>query len=148
MYLYSIPETTLIIYGISIVIPLMMQTIKMAESMESEKTTVTSMPPYLDIFSEDFKITDEIKYEVLKKPWTTIHSYDFHVRYKCRSSLTYKVLVRDSSVVRRHYIFLLEPWDVRELCIRKTADLPLRLLVGSFPRFVAIRFYFLSETLI
>jgi hypothetical protein len=148
MYLYSIPETTLIIYGISIVIPLMMQTIKMAESMESEKTTVTSMPPYLDVFSEDFKITDEIKYEVLKKPWTTIHSYDFHVRYKCRSSLTYKVLVRDSSVVRRHYIFLLEPWDVRELYIRKTADLPLRLLVGTFPRFVAIRFYFLSETLI
>ena len=67
----------------------MMQTIKMAESMESEKTTVTSMPPYPDIFSEDFKITDEIKYDVLKKPWTTIHSYDFPVRYKCRSSLTY-----------------------------------------------------------
>ena len=148
MYLYSISETTLIIYGISIVIPLMMQIIKMSESIESEKTTVTSMPPYPDIFSEDFKITDEIKYEVLKKPWTTIHSYDFHVRYKCRSSLTYKELVRDSSVVRRHYIFLLEPWDVRELYIRKTADLPLRLLVGTFPRFVAIRFYFLSETLI
>ena len=30
----------------------------------------------------------------------------------------------------------------------KTADLPLRLLVGTFPRFVAIGFYFLSETLI
>jgi hypothetical protein len=28
--------------------------------MESEKTTVTSMRPYPDIFSEDFKITDEI----------------------------------------------------------------------------------------
>ena len=81
MYLYSIPETTLIIYGISIVIPLMMQTIKMAESMESEKTTVTSMSPYPDIFSEDFKITDEIKYDVLlKKPRTTIHSYDLSVR--------------------------------------------------------------------
>jgi hypothetical protein len=65
MYLYLIPETTLIIYGISIVIPLMMQTIKMADSMKSEKTTVTSMPPYPDIFSEDFKITDEIKYDVL-----------------------------------------------------------------------------------
>ena len=89
MYLYSIPETTLIIYGISIVIPLMMQIIKRAESMESEKTTVTSMSPYPDISSEDFKITDEIKYDVLKKPWTTIHSYDFPVRYKCRSSLTY-----------------------------------------------------------
>jgi hypothetical protein len=57
-------------------------------------------------------------------------------------------VVRDSSVVWRHYIFLLEPWDVRELYIRKTADLPLRLLVGTFPRFVSIRFYFLSETLI
>ena len=57
-------------------------------------------------------------------------------------------LVRDSSVVRRHYIFLLEPLDVRELYIRKTADLPLRLLIGTFPRFVAIGFYFLSETLI
>ena len=65
MYLYLIPETTLIIYGICIVIPLMMQTIKMADSMKSEKTTVTSMPPYPDIFSEDFKITDEIKYDVL-----------------------------------------------------------------------------------
>ena len=58
------------------------------------------------------------------------------------------MIVRDSSVVRRHYIFLLEPLDVRELYIRKTADLPLRLLVGTFPRFVAIGFYFLSETLI
>ena len=29
-------------------------------------------------------------------------------------------LVRDSSAVRRHYYFLLEPWDVRELYIRKS----------------------------
>jgi hypothetical protein len=29
-----------------------------------------------------------------------------------------------------------------------TADLPLQLLVGTFPHFVAIGFYFLSETLI
>ena len=43
---------------------------------------------------------------------------------------------------------LLEPWDVRELYIRKTADLPLQLCVDTFPRFVAIGFYFLSETLI
>jgi hypothetical protein len=50
-------------------------------------------------------------------------------------------LVRDSSAVRRHYIFLLELWNVRELYIRKTVDLPLRLWVGTFPRFVAIRFY-------
>jgi hypothetical protein len=58
------------------------------------------------------------------------------------------IVVRNSSVVRRHYIFLLEPWDVRELYIRKTADLLLQLWVSTFPRFVAIRFYFLSETLI
>jgi hypothetical protein len=46
------------------------------------------------------------------------------------------------------YLQLDEPWDVRELYIRKTADLSLQLLVGTFPCFVAIRFYFLSETLI
>ena len=43
---------------------------------------------------------------------------------------------------------LLEPWDIRALSIRKTAGLPLQLCVGTFPRFVAIGFYFLSETLI
>ena len=43
---------------------------------------------------------------------------------------------------------LLEPWDVRELSISKTADLPVQLWTGTFPRFVAIRFYFLSKTLI
>jgi hypothetical protein len=32
--------------------------------------------------------------------------------------------------------------------IRKTADLPLQPRVSTFPRFVAIGFYFLSETLI
>ena len=57
-------------------------------------------------------------------------------------------LVRDSSAVRQLFFLLLEPWDVRELYIRKTVDLPLQLLVSTFPRFVAIRFYFLSETLI
>ena len=36
---------------------------------------------------------------------------------------------------------LLEPWDVRALYVRKTADLPLQLLVGTFARFVAIGFY-------
>jgi hypothetical protein len=38
---------------------------------------------------------------------------------------------------------LLEPWDVRELYIRKTADLPVQLCLGIFPHFVAIGFYFL-----
>jgi hypothetical protein len=42
---------------------------------------------------------------------------------------------------------LLEPWAVRTLSIRKTADLPLQLWVGTFPRFVAIRFYFHSKPL-
>ena len=63
-------------------------------------------------------------------------------------TLVCSLIVRDSSVVRRHYIFFLEPSDVRALCIRKTADLLLQLWVSTFPRFVAIGFYFLSETLI
>ena len=57
-------------------------------------------------------------------------------------------LVRDSSIVRRHYISLLEPSNIRAQYIRKTADLLLQLWVSTFPRFVAIGFYFLSETLI
>jgi len=43
---------------------------------------------------------------------------------------------------------LLQLWDVRELYIRKTADLPMQLCLGTFPSFVAIGYYFLSETLI
>jgi hypothetical protein len=35
-------------------------------------------------------------------------------------------VVRDSSAVRRFFSDLLELWDVRELYIRKTADLPLQ----------------------
>jgi hypothetical protein len=38
---------------------------------------------------------------------------------------------------------LLEPWEIRALSIRKTAHLPLQLCVGTFPRFVAIGFYFI-----
>ena len=57
-------------------------------------------------------------------------------------------VVRDSSVVRQHYILMLEPSNVRAQYIRKTADLLLQLWVSTFPRFVAIGFYFLSETLI
>ena len=64
-----------------------------------------------------------------------------------RQQFTY-CIVRDSSAVRRLFVRLAEPWDVRALSIRKTAGLPLQLWVGTFPRFVAIRFYFLSETLI
>ena len=57
MYLYSIPETTLIIYGISIVIPLMMQNGWVHGVWENNSYFYASLP---DIFSEDFKITDEI----------------------------------------------------------------------------------------
>jgi hypothetical protein len=63
--------------------------------------------------------------------------------WNCGPSLF--IIVRDSSVVRRHYIFLLEPLDIRELYIRKTADLLLQLWVSTFPRFVAIGFYFLYQ---
>jgi hypothetical protein len=85
-------------------------------------------------------------------PLSTIFLLDFEtiptVWYFLFSTLSQTRLVRDSSVVRRHYILLLEPSDVRALYIRKTADLLLQLWVSTFPRFVAIGFYFLSETLI
>ena len=56
--------------------------------------------------------------------------------------ITDSTLVRDSSVVRRHYILLLEPSNVRAQYIRKTADLLLQLRVSTFPRFVAIGIFF------
>jgi hypothetical protein len=43
------------------------------------------------------------------------------------------------------FLLLLEPSNVRAHYIRKTADLLLQLWVSTFPRFVAIGFYFLSE---
>ena len=51
-------------------------------------------------------------------------------------------LVRDTSPFDDFLFDSLEPWDVRAFSIRKTADLPLQLWVGTFPRFVAIRFLF------
>jgi hypothetical protein len=57
-----------------------------------------------------------------------------------KTKIKYHELVRDSSVIRRHYILLLEPSNVRAQYIRKTADLPHQLWVGTFPRFVAIGF--------
>jgi hypothetical protein len=53
---------------------------------------------------------------------TTWQNKDFQISHTLK--LAWVLIVRDSSAVRRHYIFLLEPWDVRELYIRKTADLP------------------------
>ena len=61
---------------------------------------------------------------------------------------THVWVVQDSSASDRFFFDLLEPLDVRELYIRKIADLPLQFCVDTFPRFVAIGFYFLSETLI
>jgi len=82
----------------------------------------------------------------------SIVRFEVHVRHVIFMEYvkiqTYNFVVRDSSAVRRHFLLLLELWDVRELYIRKTVDLPLQLLVSTFPRFVAIGFYFLSETLI
>jgi hypothetical protein len=73
------------------------------------------------------------------------HRISEEERY-CYHYTTTVQLVRDSSDVRRFFVRL--AGDVGALSIRKTADLPHQLWVGTFPRFVAIRFYFLSETLI
>jgi hypothetical protein len=54
-------------------------------------------------------------------------------------------LVRDSSVIRWLFVRLAEAVG-RQSAL--AADLPLHLCVAKFPRFVAIGFYFLSETLI
>jgi hypothetical protein len=59
-----------------------------------------------------------------------------------------KLLVRDSSAVRRLFAQLAGAVGRQSALHKKTADLPLQLWVGTFPRFVAIGFYFLSETLI
>ena len=58
------------------------------------------------------------------------------------------VLVRDSSAVRRLIVDLAGAVGRRSALRRKTAGLPRQLRVCTFLRFVAIRFYFLSETLI
>ena len=47
----------------------------MAESSEK-------MPPYPDIFTDDFQMSDQVTYDILKikQPWTTVHSFNFPVR--------------------------------------------------------------------
>ena len=56
--------------------------------------------------------------------------------------------VRDSSVLRRLFVRLAGAVGRQSaLHIRKTADLPLQLGVGTFPRFVAIGFYFYLKPL-
>ena len=74
-----------------------------------------------------------IKICIMKKKW----NYEKHVfqpEIIDTAAFTFKV-VRDSSAVRRLFFDLLEPWDVRELYIRKTADLSLQLCIDTFPRF-------------
>jgi hypothetical protein len=62
---------------------------------------------------------------------------------------TYMQLLSEIPLPSDGFLFdLQELWDVGALSIRKTADLPFQLRVGTFPRFVAIGFYFLSKTLI
>ena len=60
--------------------------------------------------------------------WHTALSSSHHAMRCCHYSVSIAIsrlmVVRDSSVVRRHYIFLLEPSNVRVQYIRKTADLP------------------------
>jgi hypothetical protein len=56
----------------------------------------------------------------------------FSPRFLCRPTTLY--IIARASNVRAQYI-------------RKTADLLLQLWISTFPRFVAIWFYFLSETL-
>ena len=66
--------------------------------------------------------------------------------------IIFKIFIRVANVIvlspKAFFLDLLERWDVRELYIPKTADLPMQLCLGTFPHFVAIGFYFLSETLI
>ena len=34
-------------------------------------------PPYPDILTDDFQMSDQVKYDILTKPWTTVHSFNF-----------------------------------------------------------------------
>ena len=45
----------------------------MAESIEK-------MPPYPDIFTDEFQMSEQVKYDILTKPWTTLQSFNFPVR--------------------------------------------------------------------
>jgi hypothetical protein len=70
---------------------------------------------------------------------------NFLTKRKMRVTLE---IVQDSSAVRQLFVRLAGAVDhVKTLSIRKTVDLPLQHYISTFPRFVAIRFYFLSETL-
>ena len=71
------------------------------------------------------------------------------VLYGPSENTAYPMFKSEIPLTSDDFLFdLLEPWDARALSKRKTADVPLQLWVGTFPRFVAIGFYFLSETLI
>ena len=72
-------------------------------------------------------------------------------KYQVSIALQLMLLVQQSEIPLPSDVFccffLLEPWDVRELYIRKSADLPLQFLVGTFPRFVAFGFIFYQKPL-
>ena len=38
-------------------------------------------PPYPDILVENVSLNDEVRYNVLTKQWTNIHSFKFPTRY-------------------------------------------------------------------
>ena len=56
-------------------------------------------------------------------------------------------IVRDSSAVRRLFFRLAGAVGRQRALHTENSDLPMRLCLCTFPRFVAIGFYFLSETL-
>ena len=68
------------------------------------------------------------------------------------SALTHNMgrhnIVRDSSAVRRHWVFFVRAVGRQRALHTENSGLLLQLCVDTFPRFVAIRFYFLSETFI
>jgi hypothetical protein len=126
----------------------------LSDMLEKENTGVSLSSKIINAltYADDVALIAESESD-LRKMLKIFHDFACKWNLKFNHSKS-KVLVvgqrivRDSSVVRRHYILLLEPSNVRAQYIRKTADLLLQHWVSTFPRFVAIGFYFLSETLI
>ena len=56
------------------------KSVNMAESSEK-------MPPYPDIFTDDFQMSDQVKYDILTKPWTTV---------PCQVGLIISIYIRNS----------------------------------------------------